>query len=89
MTSQRLAAIRLSRNLTAANVNDITQLDARVAGLLAIRGGRVRPWWKPAALQAQGIVRLLARRRTRMVVAWARHGGSWNARSLGYVGIVA
>ena len=42
----------LVAQLTAANVNDITQLDARVAGLPGARGGTGRPWWKPTTLQA-------------------------------------
>jgi transposase len=65
--------------VTAANVNDITQLDSLVAGLPAIRGRRGRPRWKPDVLQgdrgydsqphrdrlrAQGIVAVFARRRT-------------------------
>ncbi len=65
--------------MTAANVNDITQLDSLVAGLPAIRGRRGRPRGKPDVLQgdrgydsqphrdrlrAQGIVAVFARRRT-------------------------
>jgi len=65
--------------VTAANVNDITQLDSLVAGLPAIRGRRGRPRGKPDVLQgdrgydsqphrdrlrAQGIVAVFARRRT-------------------------
>jgi transposase len=71
--------VPLVAQLTAANVNDITQLDALVAALPAIRGRRGRPCRKPAALQgdrgydsqphrdrlrAQGIVAIFARRRT-------------------------
>jgi len=65
--------------VTAANVNDITQLDPMVAALPAVRGRRGRPRRKPGALQgdrgydsqphrdrlwAQGIAPILARRRT-------------------------
>jgi transposase len=65
--------------VTAANVNDITQLDPLVAALPAVRGRSGRPRRRPDALQgdrgydsqpqrdrlfAQGIVPILARRRT-------------------------
>jgi transposase len=65
--------------LTAANVNDITQLDPLVAALPSIRGRRGRPPRWPGALQgdrgydsqphrnrlrARGIIPMLARRRT-------------------------
>lgn len=65
--------------MTAANVNDITQLDPMVDALPAIRGRRGRPVRWPGALQgdrgydsephrnrlrARGIVPILAKRRT-------------------------
>lgn len=65
--------------MSAANVNDITQLDPLVGALPAIRGRRGRPRWRPDVLQgdraydsqrhrdrlrAQGIVAVFARRRT-------------------------
>jgi transposase len=71
--------VPLVAQVTAANVNDITQLDPMVAALPAVRGRRGRPPRKPWALQgdraydsqphrarlwAQGIAPILARRRT-------------------------
>jgi transposase len=64
--------------VTAANVNDITQLDLLIAALPAVRGRRGRPRRRPDVIQgdrgydsqphrdrlrAQGIVAVLARRR--------------------------
>lgn len=65
--------------MTAANVNDITQLDPLVAALPAVRGRCGRPRRRPDVIQgdrgydsqphrdrlrAQGIVAVLAKRRT-------------------------
>jgi transposase len=71
--------VPLVGQVTAANVNDITQLDRLVRALPAIRGCRGRPRRRPDVLQgdrgydsqwhrqwlrAQGIIAVLAKRRT-------------------------
>lgn len=71
--------VPLVAQITAANVNDITQLDPLVAALPAVRGRPGRPKRRPGVLQgdrgydsqphrdrlwAQGITPILARRRT-------------------------
>jgi transposase len=71
--------VPLAAQVTAANVNDITQLDPLVDALPAVRGRPGRPRRRPGALQgdrgydsqphrdrlrARGIVPVLARRRT-------------------------
>jgi transposase len=75
--------VPLVAHVTAANVNDITHLDALVADLPAVRGRRGRPRRRPDVLQgdrgydsqphrdhlaARGIVAIFGRRRT-------SHGG--------------
>jgi transposase len=71
--------VPLVAHVTAANVNDITHLDALVADLPAVRGRRGRPRRRPDVLQgdrgydsqphrdrlaARGIVAIFGRRRT-------------------------
>jgi transposase len=71
--------VPLVAQVTAANVNDITQLDPLVAALPAVRGRRGRPRRRPDVLQgdrgydsqphrdrlqAQGIIAVIAKRRT-------------------------
>jgi hypothetical protein len=45
--------VPLVAHVTAANVNDITHLDALVADLPAVRGRRGRPRRRPDVLQGQ------------------------------------
>jgi hypothetical protein len=100
----RCARVPLVAHVTAANVNDITHLDALVADLPAVRGRRGRPRRRPDVLQgdrgydsqphrdrlaARGIVAIFGRRRTSHGSGLGVFRWSSSARPPGSTGFVA